>query len=581
MQMQGKELPATPESTHRSRVSAVAVRKRFMWLLLAAAFAPATLLSAIQAAYDYRQVVNRQEDRIRLAAKLTARSIDQFMESHAAAVALAAVSLSHDAPIDLSSLRNQFPALVTAIETDQFGRVVAAAPENLRSRAIGQSVADRDYFKAPASGLAKYVSGAFRGRRLGKEPLVAVSAPFYREERFAGVVQGAIDVTSFTSLRSKALRQRGQELLIIDQAGQVIHASAGLPYTFLQPVGQTLQLPASDGLDDDNGVAITSRQLPSGDAWVAVSTLPSGWRVALIESKRPALSAVFEHSFQTLLLLLVTGFSAFLVFNWRFGQLADAVGASLRDLRAIAAGESPPVLLRSQFPVELLGVADDTVKLVVRLHESNRSLQMSLEKEEELSGALRKANSGLEEAVRARTTELERANKELDRASQTDPLTGALNLRGMRAAFSMRTDESGHLTKPIGLLMLDVDFFKKYNDHYGHPSGDGVLRLLSEATAGELRAEIDGLARVGGEEFLVFVPSSDAAVCQMLAERIRSRIYNLCIAHRDGIDSRVTVSIGIATGDVGQHIDTVLRSADEALYTAKREGRNGWRLTNS
>ncbi|MBD9534669.1 diguanylate cyclase [Stenotrophomonas sp. STM01] len=581
MQMQRRELPALPASTHTSGVSPLAVRKRFMLLLLASAFVPATLLSAIQAIYDYRQVVSRQEDRIRLAAKLTARSIDQFMESHAAAVALAAVSKSRDAPIDLSALRNQFPALVTTIETDQLGRVVAAAPENLRSRAMGQSVADRDYFRAPASGSKRYVSGAFRGRRLGNEPLVAVSAPYYREGTFAGIVQGAIDVTSFTSLRSKALRQRGQELLIVDQSGQVIHASAGLPYAFLQPIGRSLQLPTSEGLDPDNGVVVASRELPSGEAWIAVTTLPSGWRVALIESKEPALSAVYQHGFQTLLLLLVTGFSAFLVFNWRFGQLADAVGAALRSLRAIAAGESQPTLLRSQFPVELLGIADDTVKLVAQLHESNRHLQVSLRREEELSGALRKANAGLEEAVRARTTELERANRELDRASQTDPLTGALNLRGMRAALSTRTDQSGFLTKPMGVLMLDVDFFKKYNDHYGHPSGDAVLRLLSEATAGELRAEIDQLARVGGEEFLVLAPSANAEVCQRLAERIRSKIYNLCIAHHDGIDSRVTVSIGVATGEVGQHVDTVLRTADDALYTAKRNGRNAWHLATS
>ena len=155
-------------------------------------------------------------------------------------------------------------------------------------------------------------------------------------------------------------------------------------------------------------------------------------------------------------------------------------------------------------------------------------------------------------------------------AARTDPLTRLLNRRGFREHLDLELERARRGQEPMALLVGDLDHFKEVNDRAGHHAGDGVLRRVAEAL-GENKRQIDTVARVGGEEFALILPSTDADGAFVLAERLRSAI-------RDGFAGDlipVTISFGIATHPKdGETAGGLLRAADEALYAAKESGRN-------
>lgn len=552
-----------------------ALRNQVLRLLLGAVVMPALLLAVLQTVSEYRDVERRQQDRLRLAVRLTATSIDQFVETHAAAITLVAGQASmHREPPDLVGLRALFPAFVTVLTTDAQGRITRAEPAARAVGAVGRSVADRDYFQVSAAERRPYVSNAFEGRGFGTEPLVAVAAPVVADGEFTGIVEGSIRVDAFTRLRSTALRSRGQEMLVVDRVVRVIHASAGLPFAFREDVGHA---PFLRGREQDDGVSaavLDSTMLPDGSAWVAWSQLHSGWRVAIFEPRAAALAAVWRHAAETAAVLLLATLLVLIVAHAQIRRVGRAVAATLENLRAIAAGEQPPSAPMANIPSELKPIAAQVVQLAGNLQDANAELRDALAGQQAMSRDLAEANERLEETVRARTAELEVANHDLERLSRTDPLTGALNRRGLAECHAAATDRHGHLHSRLALVMLDVDFFKAYNDRYGHPAGDQVLRRIVAIASAALRGEPDRIARLGGEEFLVVLPDADATTAQRIAERIRAEVHALGIPHADGIDARVTVSLGMAVGEPGDPVDPVVNLADEALYRAKARGRD-------
>ncbi len=173
---------------------------------------------------------------------------------------------------------------------------------------------------------------------------------------------------------------------------------------------------------------------------------------------------------------------------------------------------------------------------------------------------------------------LSHRNDELRELSQIDTLTGLANRRRIdqrlieTAAWSARTGE------PMALLMIDVDRFKQFNDRYGHPEGDRCLSAVARVAREQVRRHDDVLGRFGGEEFLAILVGTDIQGASKVAERIRASVEGLAIPHVAGGPAGVVgVSIGCAAavvGTDGMTLDDLLRSADTALYAAKRRGRN-------
>ncbi|MGN6688147.1 MAG: diguanylate cyclase [Actinomycetales bacterium] len=165
------------------------------------------------------------------------------------------------------------------------------------------------------------------------------------------------------------------------------------------------------------------------------------------------------------------------------------------------------------------------------------------------------------------------AYREAQRLAITDPLTGLWNYRYLSMSLGREIVRASRFRRPLAVLMLDVDLFKKVNDTYGHARGDAVLRELAHRLAEQVR-EVDVLARYGGEEFTVVLPETDRGGAEKLARRILEAVRNLPFSD-GGPPLQVTVSIGVAIyPQHGQSPAVLLRAADEALYLAKAQGRD-------
>ena len=189
-----------------------------------------------------------------------------------------------------------------------------------------------------------------------------------------------------------------------------------------------------------------------------------------------------------------------------------------------------------------------------------------------LTSALRVTD--LHRRLAFQNNELEELNRMLFEQSRQDPLTSLgnrLRLREDLQVLQSRTKRYGH---NYAVALCDVDFFKAYNDRYGHLAGDDVLRRVAATISSGLRIG-DTTYRYGGEEFLVVLPEQDADAATAITDRLRLAVADLGIPHAVGTpDGVVTISAGVAVSTGAGDADGLLKAADEALYAAKRDGRN-------
>ncbi len=158
-------------------------------------------------------------------------------------------------------------------------------------------------------------------------------------------------------------------------------------------------------------------------------------------------------------------------------------------------------------------------------------------------------------------------------AVKSDQLTGVANRRGLQEAATLEIRRHAVRPRDISLLLLDIDYFKLINDTYGHPVGDDVLRNLASVMLDSVR-NIDVVARIGGEEFAVLLPSTDLTIAVRIAERIRASVAAQCVRSGSRV-IRYRVSIGVASfGRKMRGIDDLIATADRALYKAKYAGRD-------
>lgn len=180
------------------------------------------------------------------------------------------------------------------------------------------------------------------------------------------------------------------------------------------------------------------------------------------------------------------------------------------------------------------------------------------------------------ETLRDMTVQKE-AQAELERLALRDGLTSVANRRCFDNTLNVEWRRATRESRALSLLMIDVDFFKLYNDTYGHQGGDECLRRVAGAMSSVVKRSSDEVARYGGEEFAILLPATDQPGACIVAERIRAAVENLAIPHaRSTVADHVTISIGVASLTVSmQAMPTQLVGiADQALYRAKQQGRN-------
>ena len=160
-------------------------------------------------------------------------------------------------------------------------------------------------------------------------------------------------------------------------------------------------------------------------------------------------------------------------------------------------------------------------------------------------------------------------HQELARRAVVDPLTGLLNRAGILSVLRRARDRAERTGEPLSILAVDVDRFKELNDRHGHHAGDGALRQIARALVDGVRLD-DHVGRIGGDEFVVVVPDGGDAGARALAERLRT--LPLTRLEIEGSEAIVmTLSIGVATLEAGESLDSLLQRADGAMYLDKRD----------
>lgn len=465
-----------------------------------------------------------------------------------------------------------YPDYVWIGVADSQGRVQVAN----RGLLEGADVSQRPWFQAgrkePFVGdlhdavlLSKLVAAP------GGEPLrlVDVAAPIHDAH---GVVIGVLGAHlswrwAENLVRDQVAPTRANDpvdVVFLNADGQVILGPDGL-------VGSAPDLPSVRAVLDGKRGAVRETW-PDGKDYL-VGYVPTvghesygsvGWRVLVRKEASRALEPVADLSRQIWLAALVLLLAFLLVSSLMarmIGTPLHALALAARRMQAREPGASFPPERGYREARELTGAL--------------RSLVDDLTTHEQELTAL---TAELEQRVRERTQALSDANAQLEVLAMTDALTGLANRRHFGDQLAREATRAAENGKPISLVTMDIDHFKAVNDQHGHPAGDAVLRHVALVLEEQVRGS-DLLARVGGEEFAVLAVDTGLVEAGQLAERLRKAVEESGPVSAGRAALRVTISLGVVTrrikaGELARAPEHLLAAADDALYRAKRNGRN-------
>ena len=247
-----------------------------------------------------------------------------------------------------------------------------------------------------------------------------------------------------------------------------------------------------------------------------------------------------------------------------------------RDIPVIVLSSKDDAKVKSdafyQGATDYLVKLPEKIELLARIRAHTKSYLAQKERDEAIT-TLRK----LQEQLEKMNTELTRSNDELQRLSTLDGLTGVANRRQFDETLEREWQRATRTGSPISLIFADIDFFKTYNDHYGHQVGDDCLKKVAAALQQTVHRPADLVSRYGGEEFVIVLPETNAEGALAVAEKVLGKVAGLGIPHAASpVAERLTISVGVATlrPPPEQPAEQLVTQADQALYRAKGRGRN-------
>lgn len=248
--------------------------------------------------------------------------------------------------------------------------------------------------------------------------------------------------------------------------------------------------------------------------------------------------------------------------------VASGVATSLMVVSANTVQLFPPMPHFALFPYVIgTGVIELTVLILILLWQYHTYLSDLLSRLRTANQSLQQIQANLEAQVHERTLKLQRQ-------ALRDPLTGLFNRRYMTEAFVRELSRADRNATTLGVVLLDLDHFKRFNDTWGHLAGDALLQKVGDYLCTHIRGS-DLVCRYGGEEFILILPDMAVDQVQLRAEQVCAEIREIQISHGDQLLPPVTLSLGVAVfPEHGTSAEALLAEADRALYQAKSEGRD-------
>ena len=436
---------------------------------------------------------------------------------------------------------------------------------------VGQSVAQRPWYQHGLQGVhvgdvhaAQLLESLLSPTATG-EPhrFVDFAAPIRIGPTTVGVfaIHGSWQWTRdvLESLTPASADEGALELFIFDRQGTLIFAPGGRTEV-MRAAGQRLPEGIQINYNRDGGggnTQTTVARWQDGKRYLTAATQLQprnaasdlGWRIVA----RQPVELAFAEADDTVQLALAIGLVAALFASALAWLAARRLSVDLYALADAASG------------VEAGRPGSDIPAM-----QSSREVQQLSQSLGRMTHHLLAAREAMEEKVRLRTLELEAANRALDLQARTDALTGLLNRRGFETQMAFAVALARRSSRPLSLITVDVDHFKRVNDTYGHEAGDEVLRRLARTLESRLRGS-DVVARLGGEEFVALLPDTDLNGAQSIAQALVTAMAE----QQDPVVGTITVSAGVATmRGAEDNGAAMLRRGDAALYDAKGQGRN-------
>ena len=552
---------------------------------------PAAALGLMLAERSAHLRHDRMSNRLQEAAVSMAHAVDYFMDKHLAGVTGAAHAVIKGGRYDREALSDWlllyheiYPDFLTMLSANADGQIVAATSNMTGfltplAELRGHNVSDRSYFRRPLEDGKPFISEVFQGRDLGRDPIVAISAALTDDQGTRlGIVEGSLNLRAFGHIDAERPRLDNSVMVLVDQDDRVIYATDNAEMAELESISGDPLIAGATGLDQAGSYDYVAAGGDQQHRFLgAFAPTSNGWTVYLrVPLDQITQQMVRDYMVSAALILVACVLSLLLA-----GAIVRRVSRSVADMnRAVSCfrvdGAEESLETPENTPNEFRRIFRQMRRRSKHLRVAHDRLRKSMEAGEALRRELTQAIALKDVEISERTAELEATNERLSGLSKEDPLTGIPNRREFDA-FATRVWRQGARDKtPAALIMLDIDYFKIFNDRSGHQAGDECLRQVAQTLRDCASRPLDLVARYGGEEFVAILGGATVNDALVVAERMRKAIFDLQLPHPGSSFGMVTVSIGTASvrPSADATLASAIKSADEALYYAKAAGRN-------
>jgi diguanylate cyclase (GGDEF)-like protein len=552
---------------------------------------PAVALGLLLSERSAHSRQERMEARIEEMAESIAYSVERLVDKHKAGITAAASSVNASGDfsgpsVELALLRYHviYRDFLTMLGTDRKGDIIASSSAlqeeiTIVERLAGLSVADRNYFKEPMQNGFPFVSQVFRGRGLGTDPIVAISASLRNSDGMrVGIIEGSLDLGVFETIEREHTHIDTASMIIVDDQDRVIFASADTDFALLESLenNELIQIASNVRPQTSFGLELSAAR-GTEEFMAAYATTTLGWRVFVRVSTKPIAQQMFADYKVGLVLLAITLIISLLMAAAVMRRVKSAVEALNHSVESFSLDETnEKIRMPRDAPSEFKPLFKLMQARSKQLQRTYTRLNNSIGAGEKLRKELTQAVALKEVEIARRTEELERANEKLSTQSRRDPLTKIANRREFEN-FETRVWKLGAREQiPVAVVLVDIDHFKAYNDTLGHQAGDDCLKQVAVALNECANRPLDLVARYGGEEFVAVLGGAAIADALVVADNMRNAVLDLKIRHPLAKGQLLTVSVGAASvvpsssGDA----NSLVKAADEALYHAKEKGRD-------